>query len=184
MERDDGASWERKQTVKTIDHRYAFHRICILEKPDQPPVMLLIEFNANLIEVLAAELIVKRLPHRFETVGEQPATLVGHAEPIAGNAHVQGTRRLMISSSSRAGGCGEYGSAVKAGFCWASRNGTVSGSTKRWRCSGRKPTSFHASLRTGRSVGTTHEPASRRPFVGRDRGHFVRNPRSYRLVIN
>jgi hypothetical protein len=86
---------------KTHDYEYAFRgtwdkepegrcRVRILQADGNPPVMVLTELNSNpstsvtnMVEVLAAELIAKHFPIRFEAVGEEPVTLVEHYEPLA-----------------------------------------------------------------------------------------------------
>jgi hypothetical protein len=85
---------------KTHDYEYAFRgtwdrepegrcRVRILQRDGTPPVMVLTELNTNpstsvtnMVEVLAAELIAKHFPVRFEAVGEDPITLVEHYEPL------------------------------------------------------------------------------------------------------
>ena len=83
-----------------LDERYAFRgtydtepeglcRVRILAHRGQPPVMVITELIdnpstsvTNLVEILAAELIARHLPHRFEVVGEDPVTLIEHYEPM------------------------------------------------------------------------------------------------------
>jgi hypothetical protein len=85
---------------KTADYEYAFRgtwdrepkgrcRVRILEAVGTPPVLILTELTANpstsvtnLVEVLAAELIARHFPHRFEVVGEEPVILIEHYEPL------------------------------------------------------------------------------------------------------
>ena len=99
---------EPRGPTKTADYRYRFRgnfdreaegtcRVRILEERDRPPVMVLTELNANAstsvtncVEILAAELIAKHFPHRFEVVGEDPVTLIEHYEP---SPTVNGKRR-------------------------------------------------------------------------------------------
>lgn len=85
---------------KTVDYRYRFRgtwdrqpegtcRVRILEGEEgTQPVLILTELTenastsvTNCIEILAAELIVKHFPQRFEQVGEDPVTLIEHYEP-------------------------------------------------------------------------------------------------------
>jgi hypothetical protein len=84
---------------KTHDYEYAFRgtwdkepagrcRVRILQEDGKPPTMVLTELNSNpstsvtnMVEVLAAELIAKHFPVRFEAVGEDPVTLIEHYEP-------------------------------------------------------------------------------------------------------
>ena len=90
----------RSAMRKTHDYEYPFRgtwdrepagrcRVRILEADGTPPTVILTELNANvstsvtnMVEVLAAELIAKHFPVRFETVGEDPITLVEHYEPL------------------------------------------------------------------------------------------------------
>jgi hypothetical protein len=85
---------------KTHDYEYAFRgtwdkepdgrcRVRILQQDGQPPTMILTELNSNpstsvtnMVEVLAAELIAKHFPVRFEAVGEDPVVLIEHYEPM------------------------------------------------------------------------------------------------------
>ena len=60
----------------------------ILEEEGKPPTMILTELNdnpsssvTNMIEILAAKLIAKHFPIRFEAVGEDPVILIEHYEP-------------------------------------------------------------------------------------------------------
>lgn len=94
--------------TKTVDYRHRFRgnydreaegtcRVRILEREGQPPTMVLTELNenastsvTNCVEILAAELIAKHFPHRFEVVDEDPVTLVEHYEP---SPPVDGRRR-------------------------------------------------------------------------------------------
>ena len=87
---------------KTHDYQYAFRgtwdkepegrcRVRILQADGTPPLLVLTELNANpstsvtnMIEVLAAELIAKHFPTRFEAVGEDPITLIEHVRPDTG----------------------------------------------------------------------------------------------------
>ena len=86
--------------IKVLDYEYAFRgtwdwesegrcRVRLLEHQGQPPVMVITELIdnpstsvTNMVEILAAELIAKHLPHRFEVVGEDPVTLIEHYEPM------------------------------------------------------------------------------------------------------
>src|SRR5215204_4176559 len=87
--------------TKTADYRYAFRgtwdkepegrcRVRILEgQGKEQPVMILTELRdnpstsvTNMIEVLAAELIAKHFPQRFEAVREDPVVLIEHYEPV------------------------------------------------------------------------------------------------------
>ena len=63
-------------------------RVRLIERPEGPPILLLSEPNdnestsvTNMIEVLAAELIAKHCPARFEVLGEPPAIVVEHYPP-------------------------------------------------------------------------------------------------------
>lgn len=94
---------------KTHDDEYAFRgiwnkepegrcRVRILEDHGRPPTLVLTELDdnpstsvTNLIEVLAAELIAKYFPVRFEAVGENPITLIEHYPARSG---ARGTRAL------------------------------------------------------------------------------------------
>ncbi len=78
---------------KTVDTRYAFrgtydrdpHGMCrvrVLESETGTPVLLITELNenhstsvTNMIEVLAAELLAKYLPHRFDALDDDAATV-------------------------------------------------------------------------------------------------------------
>jgi hypothetical protein len=85
---------------KTHDFLYAFRgtwdhepegrcRVRILQADGTPPILILTELNSNpstsvtnMVEVLTAELIAKHFPVRFEAVGEDPAIVVEHYEPL------------------------------------------------------------------------------------------------------
>jgi hypothetical protein len=85
---------------KTHDYEYAFRgtwdkepegrcRVRILQRDGTPPILLLTELTSNpstsvtnMIEILAAELIARHFPVRFEAVGEDPVTLIEHYEPL------------------------------------------------------------------------------------------------------
>jgi hypothetical protein len=63
-------------------------RVRFIERSEGPPILLLTEPHenestslTNLIEVLAAELIAKHCPARFETLGEPPAIVIEHYPP-------------------------------------------------------------------------------------------------------
>src|SRR5689334_12025213 len=103
MERDRRSPSEHRDSrVKTHDDEYAFRgtwdrepegrcRVRILQESGKPPTMVLTELNdnestsvTNLIEVLAAELIARHFPSRFEVVGEEPVTLIEHYPPRPG----------------------------------------------------------------------------------------------------
>lgn len=84
---------------KTYDYKYAYRgtwdseprgrcRVRILEEVGQVPVLVITELNSNaassitnMFEVLAAELIAKHFPARFEVIGEDPVILIEHYEP-------------------------------------------------------------------------------------------------------
>ena len=86
--------------TKTADYLYPFRgtwdkasegtcRVRILERTGMPPTMILTELNdnastsvTNMVEILAAELITKHFPQRFEVVDEEPVTLIEHYEPL------------------------------------------------------------------------------------------------------
>jgi hypothetical protein len=85
---------------KTHDYEFGFRgtwdrepegrcRVRILQADGAPPILVLTELTSNpstsvtnMVEVLAAELIAKHFPVRFEAVGEDPVTLVEHYEPL------------------------------------------------------------------------------------------------------
>jgi hypothetical protein len=85
---------------KTHDFEYAFRgtwdkqpegrcRVRILQQDGRPPTVILTELTSNpstsvtnMVEILAAELIARHFPVRFEAVGEDPITLVEHYEPM------------------------------------------------------------------------------------------------------
>jgi hypothetical protein len=86
---------------KTHDYEYAFRgtwdrepegrcRVRILETDNRSPILILTELTTNpstsvtnMVEHLVPELIAKHMPHRFEVVGEDPAIVVEHYEPVA-----------------------------------------------------------------------------------------------------
>lgn len=93
---------EAGSLTKTHDDRYRFRgiwdqdpegvcRVRILQRQEgAQPVMILSELDengstsvTNLIEVLAAELIARHFPHRFEAVADDPVLLIEHYPPRA-----------------------------------------------------------------------------------------------------
>jgi hypothetical protein len=93
--------------TKTHDDEHAFRgywdaepearcRVRIVERDGSPPILLITESPTNestsittVMEYLAAELIARHFPHRFEVVDEPPAVVVEHYLPIPG---VRGVR--------------------------------------------------------------------------------------------
>jgi hypothetical protein len=89
--------------MKTHDLEYAFRgywspdtpdgkcRVRILQNDGAPPILVITELLSNrstsvtnAMEWLAAELVGKYLPHRFEALGEPPAIVVEHYPPRPG----------------------------------------------------------------------------------------------------
>jgi hypothetical protein len=85
---------------KIVDTTYSFKgtwdkepegrcRLRILDRPAQPPILILTELNTNpstsvtnMAEVLVAEVIARYMPQRFEVVDEDPAFVIEHYEPM------------------------------------------------------------------------------------------------------
>jgi hypothetical protein len=101
MERDNQAAPDAEAgSAKTHDYEYAFRgtwdttpkgrcRVRILQERGKVPIFILTELNTNpstsvtnMVEHLVPELIARHLPHRFEVVGEDPAIVVEHYEPL------------------------------------------------------------------------------------------------------
>lgn len=93
--------------AKTADYRYAFRgtwdrepegvcRVRILEAENDPPIVVLTELHenestsvTNAIELIAAELIAKHFPQRFEVI-DDPIILIEHHPPVV---EIGGRRR-------------------------------------------------------------------------------------------